>query len=191
MAFLKSHNRLVKEGIGHIQNKNFKKALDSLKKAEKKKPNEPNTLNYLSQAYAGLGDLDNANEYIQKAISLDPDTPIHRQLFATYLMRQGKHNEAILIIDKTLALQPADVIYILRGQADYHLGNLESAIMYFDKALDIDNRNPLSNHMKGLVLYKLQRYEEAIPYLETALSFGEIESLRRILDDCKSHIETN
>lgn len=186
MAFLKSADRLVKEGVVHIQKKDFKKALKSLQRAEKKKPNEPNILNYISQAYAGLGDIEKANEHIIRSISLEPETPIHRQLYATYLMRQGKHNEAIPVIDKALEIQPADVIYTLRGQADYNLGNLESALIYFDKALDLDNHNPLSNHMKGLVLFKLQHYEEAIPFLETALSFGESDSLRRILEDCQT-----
>ena len=65
---------------------------------------------------------------------------------------------------------------------------MESALGFFDKALELDERNPLSNHMKGLVLYRLQRYEETIPFLETALSFGESESLRNILNDCKKRL---
>ena len=186
MAFLKSAKRHVREGIQHFQGREFEKALKSFSHAEKKKPDDPNILNYISQVYAELDDMEKANTYILKAITIDPQSPTHKQIYATYLMRQGKHQDAIPVIDEVLELQPVDIIYILRGQADYNIGNMESALDFFDKALELDGRNPLSNHMKGLVLYKLQRFEEATPFLETALSFGEIESLRNILDDCKA-----
>ena len=176
------------EGMRHFQEREFEKALKSFHHAEKKKPEDPNIKNYISQAYAGLEDMDKANEYIQKAIELEPESPTHKQLYATYLMKQGRNDEAIPIIDEALKIQPADIIYILRGQAAYNIGNMESALGFFDKALELDERNPLSNHMKGLVLYRLQRYEETIPFLETALSFGESESLRNILNDCKKRI---
>ena len=185
MAFLKSAKRHVQEGIQHFQTREFEKALKSFSHAEKKKPDDPDIMNYISQVYAELDDMEKANTYILKAITIDPQSPTHKQIYATHLMRQGKYQDAIPVIDEVLELQPVDIIYILRGQADYNIGNFESAVTFFDKALEIDGRNPLSNHMKGLVLYKMQRFEEAIPFLETALSFGEIESLRKILDDCK------
>jgi len=188
MAFLKSANRHIKEGIQHFQAMDFEKALKSFNHAMKKRPDDPSILDYISQAYAELGETEKANEYILKAIAMEPQSPTHKQLYATFLMRQGKNQEAIPVIDEALELQPADVVYILRGQADYNIMNFESALGFFDKALELDSRNPLSNHMKGLVLYRLQRYEEAIPFLETALSFGEIESLRNILENCKARV---
>jgi tetratricopeptide (TPR) repeat protein len=186
MAFLKSAKTLMMEGAKYLQEKQYEKALKRFQQAKKKKPNDPNLLNYIAQTYAALEDLEKAVEIIEKAIELQPEVPIHKQLYATFLMRQGKTEEAIPIIDETLELQPVDVIYILRGQADYNLGKMESAIEFFDKALELDPNNPLSNHMKGLVLYRLERYAEAIPYLELALSIGEIESLLGILEECKA-----
>ena len=186
MAFLKSANRLIREGVEQLQRREFEKALWSFQHAEKKRRDDPDVLNYISQAYAGLEQLDKAIEEILKAITLDPEATIHRQLYATYLMRQNRHHEAIPIIDEVLETQPADMIYVLRGQADYHLGNFDSAKEFFQKALELDERNPLANHMIGLVYYRMKQYSMAIPYLETALTFGEIESLREILADCKA-----
>jgi tetratricopeptide (TPR) repeat protein len=186
MAFLKSAATHVKEGVKYLQTQDYGKALKSFQHAEKKKPEDPAIKNYISQAYAGLEDMEKAHEYIIKAITLDPQTPIHRQLYSTYLMRQGRYYEAIPVIDESLAIQPSDVIYILRGQADYKLGIMDSALEFFDKALKLDPNNPLANHMKGLVYYRLGHYAEAIPHLEAALSFGEIESLKDILEDCRA-----
>ncbi|TFH12258.1 tetratricopeptide repeat protein [Candidatus Bathyarchaeota archaeon] len=188
MAFLKSAETHMKDGKKHLQAKEYEKALKSFQNAEKKKPEDPSIMNYLSQTYAGMNDLDTAVDYILKAITQEPQSPIHRQLYATYLMRQGKNYDAIPVIDETLELQPVDVIYILRGQADYNLGNMDSALEFFDKALELDANHPLANHMMGLVLYRLRRYSEAIPHIETALSVGELGTLREILEDCREKI---
>lgn len=189
MAFLKSVERLIKEGVTHLQEKEYEKALKSFHQAEKKKPQDPNIMNYLSQTYAVMDDLDNAILYISKAITLQPEVSVHSQLYATYLMRQGKNDAAIPVIDEVLEQQPNGVIYILRGQADYNLGNIEESLGFFDKALELDAKNPLANHMKGLILYRLKRYAEAIPYLETALSYGVELSLMNILDVCKLKVQ--
>jgi tetratricopeptide (TPR) repeat protein len=188
MAFLKSADSHIKDGKKHLQAKEYDKALKSFGSAEKKKPEDPSIMNFLSQTYAGMNDLDTAVDYILKAITQEPQSPIHRQLYATYLMRQGKNYDAIPVIDETLELQPVDVIYILRGQADYNLGNMNSALEFFDKALELDANHPLANHMMGLVLYRLRRYSEAIPHIETALSVGELGTLREILEDCREKI---
>jgi len=188
MAFLKSAETHIKEGLKHLQEMEYEKALKSFQQAEKKKPQDPNIMNYLSQTYAVMDDLDNAIQYIQKAITVQPGVSVHSQLYATYLMRQGKNDAAIPVIDEVLEQQPNGVIYILRGQADYNLGNIEESMVFFDKALELDAKNPLANHMKGIVLYRLKRYAEAIPYIETALSFGEEPSLITILEDCKARV---
>ncbi len=186
MAFLKSANRHTRDGLKHLKEWELEEALKSFEHAEKKKPENPDIKNYISQTYAAMDDMEKATEYILKAITLQPQSPTHKQLYATYLMRQGRNHDAIPIIDETLEIQQVDVIYILRGQADYNMGNMESALTFFNKALEMDPNNPLANHMTGLVLYRLNRYAEAIPHIEKALEVGEIESLMGILEDCKA-----
>jgi tetratricopeptide (TPR) repeat protein len=74
----------------------------------------------------------------------------------------------------------------MRGQVDYALDDLASAGKWFDKALEIDPENPISNHMKGMVLYKSGLFSEAIPHLEKAQAVGETETIQNLLDDCRS-----
>jgi tetratricopeptide (TPR) repeat protein len=186
MAFLKSADNHIKDGLKHLQAWKLEKALKSFKNAEKKKPENPNIMSYISQTYAAMDNIEKATEYILKAITVQPESPTHKQLYATYLMRQGKNHEAIPLIDEALEIQPSDVIYILRGQADYNMGNIEDALGFFEKAMAIDPNNPLANHMMGLMLYRLQRFDEAIPYIEKALEYGELESLTTILEACKT-----
>ena len=84
--------------------------------------------------------------------------------------------------------QPVDIIYIMRGQADYNMGNVEESLGFFDKALEIDPKNPFANHMKGLALYRLKRYAEAIPHIEKAMAVEETDTLKGILADCKAKL---
>jgi tetratricopeptide (TPR) repeat protein len=100
-------------------------------------------------------------------------------------MMLQRHEEAIPVIERCMELQPGDVNYLMRGQVDYILKDYASAGEWFDRALEIDPENPLSNHMKGLVLYNLGLYSEAIPHLEKVLVVGDSEAVQKILDDCK------
>ncbi len=184
MAFLKSAKTLTREGIEQLKKKDFEKALKSFQRAAKKKPKDVDILNFLSQAQTALGMIEEALVSVDKAIEYDPSNVIHWQLKATNLMMLQRNEEAIPVIEKCMELQPGDVNFIMRGQVDYILNDYASAGEWFDKALEIDPENPLSNHMKGLSLYNLGLYSEAIPHLEKALVVGDSEAVQNILDDC-------
>ena len=190
MAFLKSAETLTINGIDHLKKKEYEKALKRFQQASKKKPGDVNILNFLSQAQTALGMMEEALVTVDKAIEYDPSNVIFWQLKATNLMMLQRNEEAIPVIEKCMELQPGDVNFIMRGQVDYILDDLASADEWFDKALGIDPENPISNHMKGMVLYKLGMFSEAIPHLEKALAVGDSETIQNLLDDCRSRTET-
>ena len=186
MAFLKSAETLTINGIDHMKKREYEKALKRFQQASKKKPGDVNILNYMSQAQTALGLMDEALVTVDRAIKLDPSNVIFWQLKATNFMMLQRNEEAIPIIEKCMELQPGDVNFIMRGQVDYALDDLASAGDWFDKALGIDPENPISNHMKAMVLYKRGMFAEAIPHLEKALAVGETETIQNLLDDCRS-----
>ncbi len=185
MAFLKSFVTLKLEGVEHLKKGEFKKALDRFNRANKKKPENVEILSYLSQAQLGLGDVDGALESIEQAISLEPSNVVHLQLKATYLMRKQEFGEAVEIIDRCIEMRPGDVAYLMRGQVDFNEKRYEAAETWFDKALELDPENPLSNQMKGLVLFYKRQFTEAIPFLEKSLAVGESEAVRNLIEECK------
>jgi tetratricopeptide (TPR) repeat protein len=186
MAFLKSAETLTINGLDHMKKNEFEKALKRFQQASRKKPGDVNILNYMSQAETALGLMEDALVTIDKGIEFDPSNVIFWQLKATNLMMLQRNEEAIPVIEKCMELQPGDVNFIMRGQVDYALDDLASAGKWFDKALEIDSENPISNHMKGMVLYKRGMFAEAIPHLEKALAMGETETIQNLLDDCRS-----
>lgn len=186
MAFLKSVETLTLDGIENLKNKRFKKALKNFQRASKKKPDDVNLLSYLSQSQTALGLIEEALSTLDRAIELDPNNILHWQLKATNLMMVNKYEEAIPVIDKCMELQPGDVNFIMRGQVEYNLERYESAGDWFERALEFDPANPLSNQMMGLVLFNQKRYSDAIPYLDKALSIGKSESIEKLLEECRS-----
>tara|TARA_E500000331_G_C16918693_1_gene566738 strand:+ start:80 stop:568 length:489 start_codon:yes stop_codon:yes gene_type:complete len=54
-------------------NKRYEKALKLLIKENKKKPNQPNTLNYLGFTTRKLGDYENGEKYYLQGLQIDPN----------------------------------------------------------------------------------------------------------------------
>ena len=63
------------EGKGKIEkaNKRYEKALEYLKKSNKEKPNQPDTLNYLGFALRKLGNFEDAEKYYLQGLNIKPD----------------------------------------------------------------------------------------------------------------------
>ena len=59
--------------------------------------------------------------------------------------------------------------YIMRGVADYELGNHEEAIKDFDKAIELEPDDAFAYNNRGTAKGKLGRYEEAIKDYDKAL----------------------
>lgn len=188
MAFLKSADTLTLDGIEQLKKKEYLKAMNNFQRAFRKKPKDVNILSYLSQSQTALGLIDESLGTLDKAIELEPGNIIHWQLKATNLMMVKRFEEAIPVIDKCMELKPGDVNFIMRGQVEYNLERYEEAGEWFDRALEFDPENPISNQMKGLVLYNLKEYSLAIPHLVKALAIGQSEAIEKVLEDCRSKI---
>ena len=86
---------------------------------------------------------------------------------ASDLLSHGHPAQAIAILQKLAAVQPpiAGAEHEL-GTAYYSIGNLAGAKEAFAKAIEQDKSDQDSVQMEGLTLYRLDRPDAAIPYLE-------------------------
>ena len=83
----------VQERLGQLQ-----EAEDSFLKCLQKDPEDATTLNYLGYMWAEHGKkLDDAFEWIQKALDLEPDSEAILDSMGWVLFQQGKPEEALLI----------------------------------------------------------------------------------------------
>ena len=72
-TLIKSAKKLEKKGKIEKANKRYKKALEYLIKSNKKKPNQPDTLNYLGFAFRKMGNFEEAEKYYLIGLNIKPD----------------------------------------------------------------------------------------------------------------------
>ena len=72
-TLIKRAKKLEKKGKIKKANKRYEKALQYLVKSNKKKPNQPDTLNYLGFATRKLGDYKKGEEYYLSGLKIDPN----------------------------------------------------------------------------------------------------------------------
>ena len=73
VSFIKSAKKLEKKGKLEKAKKKYEKAQKLLLKSNDKKPNKPDTLNYLGFTTRKLGDYENGEKYYLQGLALDPN----------------------------------------------------------------------------------------------------------------------
>ena len=72
VVLIKSAKKLEKKGKIEKANKKYEKAQKLLIKSNKKKPNQPDTLNYLGFTTRKLGDFENGEKYYLLGLEINP-----------------------------------------------------------------------------------------------------------------------
>ena len=72
VSYIKSAKKLEKKGKTEKANKKYEKAQKLLLKSNKKKPNKPDTLNYLGFTTRKLGDFESGEKYYLQGLQIDP-----------------------------------------------------------------------------------------------------------------------
>jgi tetratricopeptide (TPR) repeat protein len=106
-------------------------------------------------------EYNNAVQYYDKAIEIDPNYDkawYNKGLALSYL---GKHNEAIKCYNKALEIHVNEAdAWNNKGCALYKLGKPKEAIACYNKALEIEPNNSLYNKNRNIVLEKLKKTEK-------------------------------
>jgi tetratricopeptide (TPR) repeat protein len=134
----------------------------------------------LSHALVQIGKLKEAIAMGQKSLAAaDPDDSsyttalftAHSVLGWAYYHIRGEEDQAIYHYRQALALEEDSAIYRYLGELYFHKDELEQALEMFKVVLSIDpdyqHPGDIYNAM-GVCLARLQRYEEALAYLEMA-----------------------
>ena len=73
VSYIKSAKKLEKKGKLEKAKKKYEKAQKLLLKSNDKKPNKPDTLNYLGFTTRKLGDYENGEKFYLQGLALDPN----------------------------------------------------------------------------------------------------------------------
>ena len=95
VKLINSAKKNEKKGKKDKAQSKYEKAFKLLVKSNKKKPNQPDTLNYLGFTSRKLGDFENGEKYYLQGLAIDPKhTGINEYLGELYVAT-GRHNLAI------------------------------------------------------------------------------------------------
>ncbi|MDX9917959.1 MAG: hypothetical protein RBT15_08095 [Gudongella sp.] len=146
---------IMEQALNYLDTMNYDKALDYLVKLF---PEEENNwyVNYIAGiAYSGYGDLEKSIEFMERALTINPDeADIYNELGITYF-NEGKITESIEVFSKGIDNCESDFrLYFNRGLAELNLGNV------FPGYEDIKKANSLSPENKeiSMQLEALENY---------------------------------
>jgi len=138
----------------HFENKDYDKALVLLQAEIDAKSANAKAYALASQVSAKLDDLDNANEFILKAIESDPANKEYRE--------NQKELEAL-----KNGLKDAKKTF----DSGYH----EEALSDYDKLAETFSENAMIQYTKGLVLKQMGDLDAAVQHYKNAISLNPFE----------------
>ncbi|NNF51614.1 MAG: tetratricopeptide repeat protein [Gammaproteobacteria bacterium] len=135
-----------------------------------KEPNNPVALNLLGTLDAQLGNLDDAERLIRRAISFAPKEGVYYTNLAGVLQQQERFQEAIQTYHLALKLEP-DQPEVLNnfGALLLQAGRPQEAEEHFRKVLESRPDSPEAHNNLGRALNNQRKYEEALVAFEDAV----------------------
>ena len=131
------------------------------------RPNYPDALFAGSLIEIVSQNYDIAEEGVRKAIMIDPFSPSMKYYYAAILVRLGRIEEALNMINDGLKLAPTNTnSYQLKGIILTRLGEYEKAIAHYNKLPTSPNKTIVYNAGLGIVYATMGNKEKAIEYLE-------------------------
>jgi tetratricopeptide (TPR) repeat protein len=113
----------------------------------------------------------NAISAFETAFKLDP-SPRYLILLGS-IYAQAKNTRALMIADaliKTKLPETEKEAFFIKGLYHTYTGDKKTAISFFDKCLNLDNRHMFAYREKGIALYDMGKYEDAVTVLDKAVT---------------------
>ena len=117
--------------------------------------------------------LDILEADLRRVIEIDPDNADALNALGYTLTDQtDRHEEALVLIEKALAIKPDEAAFIdSMGWVQYRLNNYEEALIFLRRALELFKNDEVAAHL-GEVLWVTGRKEEAVRIWENGLELA-------------------
>ncbi len=159
--------------IAHYNAGRHEEAIQELAALLAKQPNSPKVLAGLGRMYVVCKQPANGLPHLRKAIELDPELLDAHFYLASGLMELQQHTEAVAEFRAVVARKPdyPDASHRL-GQCLYLLRDRASAVEALLDAVRYAPNNVRAQKNLAIVLFELQRYDEAVTHFELAATLS-------------------
>ncbi len=148
----------------------------AFEKAVRYRPDYPQAWAYWGEALQQVGKDDpDPLQALQKAHSLDPESPEVNIFLGTYWQRKDEHSEALAFFEEAAKTWPDNPdVYVDQGQSLAVIGDLSAALSMYEKAVRLDPENPEYHRLlAGFCLtYHYKVKEEGLPAARQAVQLS-------------------
>jgi putative PEP-CTERM system TPR-repeat lipoprotein len=156
-------------GLLHYRQKDFDKALASLREALRLNPDHSPSLLLVAMTYLARGDLNQAEERLRPIAQALPDDAFVRKLYATTLLRMGKGKDAAAMLAEAIEKHPYDAgLLALAGEAHARAHDYARATAYYERAARVKSNDPRLLARLGMMRYAGGDAKAGLTALEAA-----------------------
>jgi eukaryotic-like serine/threonine-protein kinase len=141
-------------------------------------PDDYWTLSSLGYVHALLGDWSDAVGPYRDSVTRQPNLAFLQLLLAEALRHTGQYDEAMSYAQSALALGQGyeERVYAMMGHTLWLKGDLDGAVIYFQKALSLNDGGHYAQWGLGAVLYRKGDYSTALTHLQRAATLQPKEA---------------
>lgn len=141
-----------------------KKAMEEFEKALKFDPRDVEAMLYLAGRYSEMGKIEAAIPLYEKALAIDPDNldAIKDYAFLVLANDEKRLPKAHRFLERAYRIAPNDPLIVMNyGYSFYLMGNPQTAIGYYLKALKLDPTSVLTRYNLALAYEAVGEVEKA------------------------------
>lgn len=169
-------------GANAFNNGNYKEALSSWDNLIKKYPNEASAYYNRAITNVRLNDSPSAEKDYRKAIELNPNMTEALDGLSSILMGQGKTNEAMEYINKSLEINPENPgAYRMRAITNAET-NPNQALRDLDQAISYDKEDAVSYFYRGIINAQNNNVQTGISDLNQALTYAQKQNNQPLIE---------
>jgi len=175
------------------QKKLYQAAYEKYLQATRVYPERVEPLRPLAVTALMLGDTTKAENFLEEAITRQPDNDTLMVVVADFYLSISKLDKAEALYKKALGSNPQYTdAYLALGQLYTMKKDWDKAVEFFKKSLELKPNNPDVLFNVGISYYNAEKYEEAIPFLKKTLELEpDNKDIYEVLAICYIQTERN
>jgi len=150
------------------------RALDNFLQAEQVRDDIFEVIFHIGKVYLQLGQPEKGMAYFKKALALNPDTSSVYRLAGQCHLQMENEDEAVAAYTQAVRLNDTDAeaLSALGHLYDLRNENLEIAILFCERSIQIDPKNGCYHYRLGRLYQKDGRLDDAIVAFKNAIARG-------------------